>query len=451
MNAVPLPRRQQIRNVALYSTTNCLVYFTAPVVYVGITQTSLCAGLGASDTVANLPASAYFWAVIVPVFVAARFQKVSATAPALAIAYLAMALAGLLVALSLWWPVSTQFRLAAVIVYGAMIGAGLGSRNVFVWEVVNRGMSLELRGWAYSLSFGLGPFFAVIGALLAQLLLSGEVVIPDFTFAQGLSLTHVNITPLGFPLNFAALFAATTPVLCLAAILSSQFKLPEVHDDAPRAALLSTLLESATELTRDRILACAILAYVLVDAGFTITNNMSLYTIEALHRPAEEYAGYQNALRFCFKMTAGFMLGWLLVRTHAKLGVLVTGAFCLAGIVWALAAPNRWFLLSFGLMGAGELYGIYYPNFIMARSRANRLRQNMAMLQLMSLATSLAPVGFGALSDEFGLPASFIAAAVITCLSLALVAWGLPARPTPPADSTAGESSPRLEDACSSL
>ena len=85
------------------------------------------------------------------------------------------------------------------------------------------------------------------------------------------------------------------------------------------------------------------------------------------------------------------------------------------------------FLLSFGWMGAGELYGGYYPNFTMARSRAVRLRQNMAMLQLLSLATSLAPVGFGALSDEFGLPASFVAAAVITCLSLALVGWGLPA------------------------
>ena len=65
-------------------------------------------------------------------------------------------------------------------------------------------------------------------------------------------------------------------------------------------------------------------------------------------------------------------------------------------------------------MGAGELYGVYYPNFIMARSRAVLLRENIAMLQLLSLATSLALVGFGALSDEFGLPASFIAAAGIT-------------------------------------
>ena len=194
------------------------------------------------------------------------------------------------------------------------------------------------------------------------------------------------------------------------------------------------LRESAAELTRDRVLTCAILAYVLVDAGFTITNNMSLYTIKALHRPAEEYAGYQNALRFSCKMAAGFALGWLLVRTHAKLGVLTTGAFCLAGIAWAIAAPNRWFLLCFGWMGAGELYGVYYCNYIMARSRPERLRQNMAMLQLLSLATSLAPVGFGALSDSVGLPTSFVVAAGIVCLSLALIAFGTPAQPTPPVD-----------------
>ena len=53
------------------------------------------------------------------------------------------------------------------------------------------------------------------------------------------------------------------------------------------------------------------------------------------------------------------------VGVHAKQGVLATGALCLAGIVWAIAAPSSWFLLSFGLMGAGELYGTYYPNYIM--------------------------------------------------------------------------------------
>ena len=432
MIAVSLPHRQQLRNVAIYAITNCLIYLSAPVVYVGITQTSLCASLGASDTVSNLPSSAFFWATLVPVFIAARFHKVSLTAPVLVSAYALTAASGLLVAASLYWPVSTTLRLVVVVFYGGAIGAGMGVRNVFIWEVVNRGISQDLRGWAYSLSFGLGPLFAVLGSLIAQLLLAGKVAIPSFSLSAGFSLAHFEMSPLSFPLNFAALFAATAPILALAALLASQFKLPEAFEETSRVGVVANVIESVAELMRDRILALAILAYMLVEAGFTITNNMSLYTMEILHRPAEEYAGYQNALRFSFKAAAGFALGWLLVRTHAKQGVLVTGAFCLAGILWAIAAPASWFLVSFGLMGAGELYGTYYSNYIMARSRPQRLRQNMAMLQLLNLATSLAPAGFGALSDAYGLPMSFVAASGIVCTSLLLVAFGLPPKPTPP-------------------
>lgn len=446
MSNVTLPRKEQIRNVTLYVATNCLVYLTAPVVYVGITQTSLCAGLGASDTVANLPTTAYFWATLVPVFLAARFHKASATASVLSAAFGAIGIGGLLVALFLWWPAPTWLRLVVVACYGGVVGAGLGVRNVFIWEVVNRGISYELRGWAYSLSFGMGPLFAVLGSLVAQLLLSGEVLWPSFSWSEGFAMTSLHISPLGFPWNFAALFAATTPILLVAAVLASRFVVPDGEDEAPSAPLLSTLVESTSELTRDRVLLFAILAYVLVDAGFTITNNMSLYTIEALHRPAQDYAGYQNALRFTFKMMGGFFLGWLLVRTNPKLTTFLTGVFCLAGISWALVVPGRWFLLSFGLMGAGELYGVYYPNYIMGRSRPARLRQNMAMLQLLSLATSLAPAGFGMLSDSFGFRTSFVAAAAVVSLSLGLVALGLPARPKPSVDAVATESSQGLTE-----
>jgi MFS family permease len=389
--------------------------------------------LGASDTVANLPTSAYFWASLLPVFIAARFHKGSATAPVLTGGCLMIAFGGLLVAAAMTWPAPRNLRLAVVILYGAMTGAGLGIRNVFIWDVVNRGFSQDLRGWAYSLSFGLGPLFAVVGSLLGQLLLSGEVAVPWPSPSEGMAFAHVNITPFEFPMNFAILFAATVPLLCFAAILVSQFTLPGMEDERPQTAFLTTIFESAAELRHDRVLLCAIVGYVLVEAGFTITNNLSLYTIEALHRPAEDYAGYQNALRFSFKMTAGFVLGWLLVRTHPKFGALTTGALCLAGIIWAIVVPPRWFLLCFGLLGAGELYGIYYPNYIVARSRPARLRQNMAMLQLLSLITSLAPAGFGALSDAFGLRTSFVAAACIVSASLVLVQFGLPARPIPPA------------------
>ena len=449
MTEVTLPRRAQIRNVALYALLFWLVYLTAPVLYVGITQATVCKALGASDTVSNLPTTAYFWAVIVPVVVAARFQRPSATAPVLVTSCAVMAAAGALVAATLWWEMPAALRIGAVIIYGGLIGIGLGLRNVFIWEVVNRGISHQLRGWAYGLAYGVGPLFAVIGSLAAQLLLSGEISLPVLSRSTGVSMASLRITPLEFPLNFVAVFGATVPLLSLATIVSSQFVLPPTDNGTPGAAVLSSLRQTVSDLTRDRILLFAILAYVLVDSGFTIANNMALYTPEALHKlaegevlrhpaedealrhHAEDYAGYQHALRFTGKMTVGLILGWLLVRTNAKMGMLITGALCLSGILGALLISGTWYLLSFALIGGGELYGVYYPNYMMVRSHPDRLRRNMAMLQLLSLATSAAPAGFGAISDAFGLPASFVAAACVVCGSLALVIFGLPARPTP--------------------
>ena len=210
--------------------------------------------------------------------------------------------------------------------------------------------------------------------------------------------------------------------------------MPQSDDDERPLHLTASIAQSVGEMSRDRILLIAIVAYVLVDAGGTITNNMALYNAEILHKSAEQFAGYQNALRFGCKMTVGLVLGWLLVRTHAKMGMVVTVLFCISGIIGALTLSDSTFLLCFGLMGAGELYGIYYLNYIMARSLPGRLRQNMAMLQLLSLATSIAPAVFGALADNYGLPTSFIAAACVVACSLALIAFGLPARPMPPSE-----------------
>jgi MFS family permease len=427
-----LPRNQQWRNVALYSCINCLTYLAAPVAYVGITQASLCASLGASDTVANLPTSAFFWAAIFLVVIAARFHKVSATRYVLAGAYALLASASMVVVFALWWPLPAFVRLAAVVVYGGLAGAAIGVRNVYLWEVVNRGIAAELRGWAYSLSFGVGPLFAVAGSLLAQLLLTGQVELPLPSLTEGFALTRLEMPPLAFPLNFLTVFGATVPVLGIAAILSSRFQLPPSDDEERPLRLTASIAQSVGEMSRDRILLIAIVAYVLVDAGGTITNNMALYNAEILHKSAEQFAGYQNALRFGCKMTVGLVLGWLLVRTHAKMGMVVTALFCISGIIGALTLSDSTFLLCFGLMGAGELYGIYYLNYIMARSHPGRLRQNMAMLQLLSLATSIAPAAFGALADNYGLPTSFIAAACVVACSLTLIVFGLPARPRPP-------------------
>ena len=423
-----LTAAQQRRNVAVFVVTNGLVYLSAPVIYVGITQASLCSALGSSDTVANLSASAAFWGAAAPLVVAWRFHTVASIRPVLVCGYAVLALAGVLVAAALQWPVSTNLRLTTVVLYGGLVGAALAVVNAFLWEMVGRGISQRRRGLAYALAFGVGPLLAVVGSLGAQWLLSGTIELP-WVSHSGFSMRTFAMTPLEFPRNFAALFAVSSLVLIVCAIAAMRYVLPTVHDESPRPPFVSNFFLVGRELISDRVLLLAVVAYLLVDAGSTISNNMALYTPLALGHPAEDYAGYQNAIRFSFKVVAGLLLGWAIAHTHAKMGLLATCGLCVSGVFWLLLLPKAWFLVSFGLMGAGELYGVYYPNYIMDRSRPDRIRQNMALLQLLTLVTCLAPPAFGAISDKVSLTASFAVASCMLLASLLIVAVGLPAKP----------------------
>src|SRR5207253_2837051 len=104
------------------------------------------------------------------------------------------------------------------------------------------------------------------------------------------------------------------------------------------------------------------LANVLIFAANMILGNISLYTKQILGEEPSQYVGYQNALRFGSKIVGGVLLGWLLARTNPKSGLIATGLICLAGVLWAMVVEGKWFMFSFGLLGAGELYGLYYPN-----------------------------------------------------------------------------------------
>jgi hypothetical protein len=101
-----------------------------------------------------------------------------------------------------------------------------------------------------------------------------------------------------------------------------------------------------------------------------IMNNMSLYARETLGEAPEKYAGVQLALRFGFNCVMGFGLGWLVTKIHARASLMATTSICSAGIAWALFVPGQWYLLGFGLLGAGELFYVYYLNYIVSSSAA---------------------------------------------------------------------------------
>lgn len=111
--AVVTPSIDRI-NALIYPACYALIYFSAPVIYVGVVHAALCDQLGASATVANLPASAYFFGFVAPVLltwiVPKRLERHAATG-----AYVVTAASLLAVSIALAFPFADTVRLGVVI------------------------------------------------------------------------------------------------------------------------------------------------------------------------------------------------------------------------------------------------------------------------------------------------------------------------------------------------
>ncbi len=422
--ACALSRGEQTRNLLLFATCTGAIYLAAPVGYVGVTQASLCHRLGASDAVANLPATVYFAMTLMPVILAWLLPAVSQLKRNLAACFLLNATMLAAVGATLVSPLADGVKIGAVIAQAAVCGATMPAAIAFLWELVGRGVSETRRGWALSLAFGAGPLLAVFGSLGSQLLLSG-------------SLGSWRLRGLEFPWNFAALFLLTAPVLALGAALAARFVVPLPAADAVRQPFLESVFGGVWNFLHDRILLTATVVTILVYTGNTIASNLNLYTTAALGAEPAQYAGLQNALRFGFKTAAGFLLGWLLTKTNPKQGILVTAAIYVAALAWAMLARGPWYLVAFGLYGAGELVGVYAPNYILSASAPAEIRRNMALVTMMMAPAAPAGTLFGAVSDYYGRlydPAtgfriSFAACAAAILTGILLALFALPAWP----------------------
>lgn len=460
----PLSLAEQRRNMILFASCTGLQYFAAPVLYVGITQASLCNRLGADDKLANLPATFYFAMTAVPAIIAWLFPRVAHLKRNLVACYAIVATMLAIVALSLTLPLPNSVRIGIIILQGAVAGGAMPAAIAFLWEAIGRGTDASKRGLALSLAFGAGPILAVVGSLLSQLLLSGKM-------------GSLEISGLEYPYNFALLFATGVPAMILASFLASRFVVPLPTDEAARepfshvhdlcagicltvAALMSYYFDMALlghvllavggalfvhhfrDILSQRVLLLATVVTVLLYSGNTIPSNMNLYTSEVLGELPEKFAGYQNTLRFSFKVVAGFLLGWLLTKSNPKAGIMLTGCLFIAAQLWAIFATGTMYLIAFGLYGAGELVGVYAPNYILSVSRPSQVRRNMAFVTM--LMAPAAPTGylFGAISDSirerditmfnvanskaFGFRVSFAACAAMMLLGLVLAAVLLP-------------------------
>ncbi len=389
------------RNGWLFVWTQILIYFSAPVIYVGIVQAAFCDKLGASATIANLPSATYFLGYIFPFICSWLFSPKWERGVA-QMSLLTVASSMLLVCVVVFLPFPSWLRISVVIGQGLIIGISNSLTNLYLFKCLARGTTALGKVRALKYAFGLGPIAAVLGSLGAQYVLAAKI--------------HW----LQYPYTFGALYLVTFPCMLLCAVLTSRYQLLEVPEEK-HPPFFGYLIASINSFRLDRRLALTWLAYL--SWYFTVNSmaNISLYTNEAVGRSPLELAGLILAIRFGSKALAGFLFGNIASRYGERLTMISTVIFAAAAVSWPFFASGYEYLLAFGLMGAGELGGVYFMAYVLSISSAGSATRNLALLSLAGPISSLSPVIHGALTDRFGFHASFAFGTVTAGLSLLLL------------------------------
>ncbi len=383
-----LGRREQTRNLLLFGVNTGLCYLASPVLYVGVVHASLCDRLGATATVSNLPATAYLAMSPMPLLVAWLFPFAHLLKRVMVACYASLAISSAMVAAVLMLPIATELQLAVLVLHGGIVGSARTVAVAFEFEVLGRGVSVSRRGAALGLGYGAGPILAIVGNLATQLILTGTLVpldLPRMVSAQA----------------FAVLFEISVPIMALATFLSSCYVVPAASAESPRLPFMRGVFGGFGKFLGQPVIAVSMIVSILILAGYTIVSNLNLYTREILGEAPAQFAGIQNTIRFACKAATGLFLGWMLTRTHPKAGVLLTAAAGLCAVLWATVAPGKWFLLSFGLLGAGELFGIYITNYILCCSPPSEVRRYMAFTMVTLFPAAFAGILFGGISDHW--------------------------------------------------
>lgn len=415
----PLPVALQNRNIWCFAIFWGVYYLAAPVSYVGLPHANLLKALGNNDFISNLPSAVYSWLIAVPIIVAWIFPQPRYLKPLGLIAVGLMVTITASVAVTLGSGASSQGTTAVVIAHGAVFGAANGILLTTMWDFLRRGVSTSRRGKALGLTFGVGPLLACVGALLQDALFGGTLL-GGRTFG------------LEFPNNYLAMFAAVAPLFLIAGLAVAMFRIPITTEDSSNTGTpLSEIAAGIRQFVTNRNVLFAVLIYVIVySGGNSIFQNVSLHAKTVLGEQSNTL-GLQSFLRFGFKAVAGVMLGWLLATASPRATLLATTSILLIGMTWALTSTGWWFMLTFGILGAGELFGAYFPNYVTTASRKAFVRINMAYLSVLTALTGFSSMIFGKISDNFGRIASFYTAAALLVTGLVLICILLAANPTP--------------------
>lgn len=401
----PLSPAEQTRNVLVVGINTALCYLAAPVLYVDVIHTALldklqkAAGVEPRDSLSNMPASMYMVFCVAPLLVAWAFPQIRLLRRILVLCYATLALGSATIWAALMLPLPWEVQAAVIVAHGGLVGAARTVGVAFEFEVLGIAVSAARRGQALGLAYGLGPILAIFANLLSQFMLTGKV-------------WALEMPALSFPNNFAAVFAFTVPVMLLATYLSSRLIIPLPEQDAVRLPFVAGVFGGIAQFLSRRVVLLAVVSCILIFNGYQAIGNLSLFCGEILGEDAAQTAGYQKAILYTFKAVMGVAMGWLLTRASPRSAVLCSSSIGLSAFLVAILAPTavlplgpvalKGIFLSFGLLGMGQLYGIYITNYILSCAPPHLMRRYMALTMLTGLVTAPAGVIFGMISDHFG-------------------------------------------------
>ena len=402
----PTPEMNR-HNGRIYILATILLYLAAPVIYVGVVQAALCDKLGASATVANLPASAFFLGAFAPLLLSwiVPHRLVRTT---VVFTNLISALLLALVCLVLFLTRDRIILLTAVIGQGLCQGFCSYTNQVFMFQCLKRGTTVKARAQTLKWTFTIGPLSAVAGSLGTQFMLAG-----GFSW-------------LPYPYDFGILYLLAAPCMAGVSLLSSHFKLVPVAE-GERPTILRYLHQSLTFFLKQRTLVLIWIAYLLWQLTANCISNLSLYGKDILGQDPKEFSGIILALRFGFKSLGGFILGIIAIRLGIRAPVITTAVLLGSSVLWGWIVPGNLFLIAFGILGAAELGGLYFPNYVLSLSSTTHSARNLSILTLVGPVSGLGPAVHGALADLYGFQASFLFGLITVALSLLLL-FRIPAR-----------------------
>jgi hypothetical protein len=411
----------EIRNLVIFVATIASGYLAAPVVYIGNLQSALCRSLDAPNWLANLPVALFLATVPFPILATWMFPAARHLKPLLFGATATIGLAGLATAVVIA-TAPPSMAIWAVAVHAAVVGCAHGLRQTCNLELLGRCLAPRMRGYALAIAFGVGPFLAMLASLATQAVLDGWQPWPGAWTASATA-------------AYAALYAATAVPVFLAGIAAVWAKVPDGGTEPPPQGFVASVVDGLGTFLRARTLGIAMACYILVYSSQSVSTTVTLFTTAATGQAVESLVGYQEALRFGAKTFTGVALGLLVAGRGPRAALVATAGLCLLGSLWPLAVSGRWFLLSFALLGAGELMGIHYPNFILSLAPRDSVRRTMAYTSALPAVVGVAPLVYGGLADAIkavtgseaaGFGASFALAATLAAVAIVLVWTRLP-------------------------